>query len=282
MALSDVVIEVRGLDARTWLNGQITNQILTAEDGAAVYSLVLDGRGKIVSDAWVLLGDPLQLVCPAAARETLLEHFEKYIVMEDVELLAGRSRVISVQGPRSTDVTRGAGLPSFPVNRLGIGGREVLTPPDREAAVLEALLAAARGIGGGAVTLEDWETARIEQGVPAWGTDFGRSHYPQEAGLASTAVSFLKGCYLGQEVVCTLENRGQLTRRLVTLHGEGAARVAAGDELTSESKAVGQVTSSAVDANGVSRAIGYVKRALAVPGTPVEAPGGTLRVDRVP
>jgi folate-binding protein YgfZ len=57
--------------------------------------------------------------------------------------------------------------------------------------------------------------------VPRYGADFDETHYPQEAGLKERAVSFTKGCYLGQEVVCTLENRGQLRRRMMLIEGEG-------------------------------------------------------------
>lgn len=276
--LGDRVLEVRGADAATWLNGQITNQILTAHPGDAVYALVLDARGKILSDVWVLLASHLLLVTPQATRDALVEHFDRYIVMEDVELEPSDARVVTVQGPRAREVVERAGLSGFPCDRLGYGGLDVLSGPD-PGAVEERLVESAESLGGGVVDEPGWELARLRSARPRFGLDFGHAHYPQEAGLTERAVSFLKGCYLGQEVVCTLQNRGQLSRRLVALGG-GPEAVEAGAELSVEGKTVGQVTSVVRDGGGI-RALGYVKRGVAAAGARVAAPGGTLSVELV-
>src|SRR5690606_28633236 len=81
-ALDDGVLRVRGEDARTWLNGQITNDVRSTRPGDAVYALVLDGRGKILADVWALdRGDDFVLLVPGGTVEALRTHFEKYIVM---------------------------------------------------------------------------------------------------------------------------------------------------------------------------------------------------------
>ena len=85
-------------------------------------------------------------------------------------------------------------------------------------ALFDRLAAEARRVGGGAVSEAGFDLARVRAGRPRFGRDFGAQQYPQEAGHKQRAVSFGKGCYLGQEVVCTLENRGRLTRRLVRLN----------------------------------------------------------------
>lgn len=281
--LSDRALAIGGEDARTWLNGQITNQILTSPPGSAIYTLALDGRGKILADGWVLLGETeLLLLVPVETRDALAMHFDKYIVMEDVELRPVEHAVVSVQGPRAAEAVQAAGLTGYPCDRLGLGGLDVLGAPSEETSLLARLVGAAEALGGGAVDDGGWELARIRQARPRFGVDFGHTHYPQEAGLTARAVSFVKGCYLGQEVVCTLENRGQLSRRLVALRGAEAGAAAPGDELSLDDKPMGQLTSVAGDREGPPlRALGYVKRAAAQPGVTLNAPRGELVVERV-
>lgn len=262
--LSDEVLRVSGEDARAWLGGQVTNQTRLMSRGDAVYTLVLDVRGKILADAWVIERDDLVLVVPPGTRAALLEHFDAYIVMEDVELAALDEAVVTVQGPKAAEVVERAGRPSFPCDRLGLGGRDVVVPIADAERTRDELARAAEALGGGAVGEEGWELARLRVGRPRFSIDFGPANYPQEAGLERIAVSFLKGCYLGQEVVCTLQNRGQLSRRLVVLEG---AELASGVELRLDGKVVGQVTSAVRDgAAGVARGLGYVKRAAASAG----------------
>ena len=266
-ALDHAVLRARGEDAHTWLSGQLTNDTRSMSPGDAVYALVLDGRGKILADVWVLEGgDEVRLTVPGETAAGLQEHFDKYIVMEDVELTSTGEAVLTVQGPRAGEVTEGAGLRGFPCDRLGYGGRDVLVPvADRERAHA-ALVSAAQAVGGGEVDEAAWELARLRSGWPRFGADFGPTNYPQEAGLKRIAVSFEKGCYLGQEVVCTLESRGQLSRHLVRI--ESDHEVVAGLDLRLDEQVVGQITSARRDPEaGRTLALGYVKRRAAAPGT---------------
>jgi folate-binding protein YgfZ len=117
-----------------------------------------------------------------------------------------------------------------------------------------------------AITPAAYELARLRRARPRFGVDFGEQHYPQEAGLKAS-VSFQKGCYLGQEVVCTLENRGRLTKQLCALRGTEKAQLVAGSALTTLSgEPVGTITSAAWDpALGANLALGFVKSAYATP-----------------
>jgi folate-binding protein YgfZ len=277
-ALDDVVLRVTGEDARTWLAGQVTNDTHRMAQGDAVYALVLDARGKILSDVWVLeCGTHVLLVVPGDVAAALREHFEKYIVMEDVELGTTGEAVLTVQGPQAGQVVERAGLGGFPCDRLGLGGRDVIVPAEAREDARVALASAAEALGGGEVDEAAWELARLRAGRPRFAVDFGPANYPQEAGLKAVAVSFRKGCYLGQEVVCTLENRGQLSRHLV--HLEAAALAAPGTELRLDDKVVGNVTSAVYDPEaGHVRAMGYVKRAAAVEGTVLASDIGTAVV----
>ncbi len=237
--LDDEVFRISGEDARSWLGGQISNDIRGMERGDAVYTLVLDVRGKILADGWVLeRGDDLVMVVPHGTRAILEAHFDKYIVMEDVELDALDDVVVTVQGPRASEVAERASAPSFPCDRLGLGGRDLLVPSADADALERDRTGAAEAIGGGRVGEAGWELARLRAGRPRFGVDFGPANYPQEVGLEQLAVSFDKGCYLGQEVVCTLQNRGQLSRRLVALT---AGDLQAELELRQGEKRVGQI-----------------------------------------
>jgi len=262
-------IRVVGPDARSWLNGQVTNQVALLESGEAVYALVLTVKGRILSDAWVCARDAEDLVVlvPGARREAILAHLDKYVVMEDVDVEPVDLAVLSVQGPRAADVVASRG--AWPCPRVGDVGFDVLVAPSERQEVLQALVDAAASVGGGAVDLEAWELARLRAATPAYGADFDESAYPQEAGLERRAVSFDKGCYLGQEVVCMLENRGQLRRHLVRLAADRAP--ARGAELRVGDAKVGEVRSAALDpATGGWLALGYVKRKHATPGTALE------------
>jgi folate-binding protein YgfZ len=264
--LDDVVLRATGEDVRAWLGGQVTNDLRAMREGSAVYTLVLTTKGKILCDAWVLeRGRDVLVVVPRSAADAVRDHFDAHIVMEDVALERTDLEVVTLQGPKAAEVVEAGGMSSFPCDRLGIGGRDVLVVPSEREPACAALRAA------GAIDIDDpaWERARIELGRPRFGADFGEQHYPQEAGLKKLAVSFEKGCYLGQEVVCMLENRGQLTRRLVQLAGTASA----GDVLSQDGAEVGKVTSATE-----GRALGYVKRAAAKPGARLGAPRGELEI----
>lgn len=204
-------IHVTGDDARTWLNGQITNDVSRTAPGDAAYAVAVDLKGRILTDLFALdRGDAFDLLVPRDRLEAMVEHFDRYVVMEDVELEGREITVISAQGPAAATLE----LDGFSCDRLGRGGFDVIDGD------LDAIVARAGRAGGGLVGEEAWELARLRAARPGYGADFDETTYPQEAGLTATAVSFTKGCYLGQEVICMLENRGQVRRRLVQLEGD--------------------------------------------------------------
>ena len=280
-ALDDrTLVTVRGDDARTWLNGQITNDVRTTKPGDAVYALAIHVKGRVLADLHVLdRGERgLAMTLPRANLAQLLEHLERYVIMEDVTLAPEEGlAIVTVQGPRAAEVV-GAGLESYPCDRLGRGGRDVIVAAADRDAVVASLIEKAGAIGGGEVDAAAWELARVRAGRPALFADFGETTYPQEAGLEAAAVSFQKGCYLGQEVVCMLENRGQLNRRLARL--ESASELAKGDGIVdAENKRVGEITSVVRDGDR-TLALGFVKRAHASAGAELATEGGAkVRVE---
>ena len=286
------VVRVSGDDRSSWLNGQITNDVRNLSPGTGVHALAVNVRGKIISELWVTAhASELLIVVPSAAQSALLESFERYIIMEDVTLepLAA-VRVLSLEGPRSQVVqaliNHGPEVIGFAHTALNFPAYAWLGPAPELEAIADQLLAHAS-----AIEPESYELARLRRASPRFGIDFDEHHYPQEAGLKDQ-VSFNKGCYLGQEVVCTLESRGRLSRHLVSLRGAPGAVVEPGAQLAltanSDAKAgddahetVGTVTSVAWDpALGTSLALGYVRRTHAAVGTVLLAGTQQLTIDK--
>jgi tRNA-modifying protein YgfZ len=230
--LHERVVRVEGDDARTWLQGQVTCDVLLAPS-ASTYGLVLTATGHVLADVWVLdRGDHFLLRLPSETCEAAVARLDRFIVMEDVELSMTSLSVVHVLGEVSDGV---------PTPRLGptagSAGHDLLVE-DVEAA-FGAL--AFRGILRGSA--EQWEGLRIDAGRPRLGKDFGEATLPQEAGLKS-AVSFKKGCYFGQEPVVMLEHRGKPPKRLV--HLRLGAEVDEGSPVTDTAGTeVGRITSSA-------------------------------------
>jgi folate-binding protein YgfZ len=122
---------------------------------------------------------------------------------------------------------------------------------------------------------QGWEALRLEHAVPRFGVDFDDKTYPQEARLETSAVSFDKGCYLGQEVVCMLQMRGHVKRRLASVVVEGSLVPGAGEVVKDGSgAAVGEVTSAVFSPRvGKPVALAMLKLAVAEPGTQVAVGG---------
>jgi folate-binding protein YgfZ len=281
------VVRVQGDDRLSWLNGQVTTDLRALENAGSVHALAVHVRGKIMADLWVVAKtDELLIVIPKAASAALLESFERYIIMEDVTLMpAPEVQVLSVVGPEASQLAAAgsAGAATgYVCDELGIGGYAFVG----ESAALGSIAASLQAAGAVSIDEHGYELARLRLGVPRFGFDFGERSYPQEAGLKQL-VSFAKGCYLGQEVVCTLENRGKLTRRLALFQGpaaDGGGEVpASGTSLkTASDETPGEVTSAVYDPDlAAVLALGYVKRAHAAPGTTLTAAGAHLTLQRV-
>jgi len=281
------LVRVRGEDAQTWLNGQVTADVRELKAGQGVYSLAVTVRGKIMADLWVVRsGSELGVLLPKTAADTVLASFEHQIIMEDVELVRDPAvRVVSVQGPRAGEVIAAAELEDVDRERcdeLGHGGELLLVAAGRADDVHARLVTAARAAGGGAVDDSGFELARLRTGRPRFERDFGLEQYPQEAGLEARAVSFSKGCYLGQEVICTLENRGRLTRRLTRLRAAEGTLTPGSELVDAAAKTVGKVTSVVLDPeSGQLLALGYVKQAAANAGVALHSGGTAVDVQGV-
>jgi folate-binding protein YgfZ len=247
-------LRVTGPEAKTWLNGLVTCDVLPVAEGRGAFGLALNKQGKIQSEVEIVATPDGLLVGVSPGVDTKLgEALDKFLVMEDAELSVVTSAYLWADfhglgaGALAESAARACG---------GFSGIMPFTPAGGASVVLERArsLELERFIAH-TVTLqlaseEDWDAFRIEQVLGRFGVDFGETDNPHEAALDRRAVSWSKGCYLGQEVVCMQDMRGKLKRRLVALSVETADLPVAGAPVTStadgNSETVGEVTSAAL------------------------------------
>ncbi|MBS2023320.1 MAG: folate-binding protein YgfZ [Deltaproteobacteria bacterium] len=253
-------LRVVGPDRESWLTGVTTADVKAAQAGGAVYSLFLNGRGRVVADGYVFrFADELVITTRPDRLDALHTHLDKLLIMEDAELsrATGRHRLRWVGAPPDASLTEGVrGSP----DALGF---EVLLTADRAAQVLAQVPERA---DAGVL-----ETLRIARGIPAWGQDFGEETTPLEAGL-DRAIAFNKGCYVGQEVVAMATYRGRVQWNLVRLAMEGEVPQV-GAQLDPARGGKGKVTSAA-QLGAQAIALGVVHREKMAPGSVVDLADG--------
>jgi tRNA-modifying protein YgfZ len=274
---------VTGGDRLSWLNGLVTQDVGKLAAGRGAYALAVGKTGKILAELWLVAASDRALVVAARDQlDAIRAHFDKHLVMEDAEIGEALDRgVVFAHGPLAealVDHARGLGADAAMVDFTGRRDAAVMIAPEGADALADAMLARA-GDRGARLSDEAWEALRVAWGVPRFGVDLDEQTLPQEAALEKLAVSFQKGCYLGQETVFMLEKRGHARRRLSRVAIEGDEPVAPGAEITSDGAAVGTITSVVDALEGEGKiALGYVKYKLASPGTALVVAGRPARV----
>lgn len=278
------LFRVHGEDALSYLQRMSTQDLLRLRSGESALTAVLDGKGHLFADVQVLVreDDLLLEMDPGAAPEAMAQ-LEKFVVSDDVafEDLSLALRVVPLLGPEASSglekagVAVGAGVvATLASSRRGVPAQDLIMAADRAESVHEALLAA----GGTPASAEDLEALRVLGGRPRWGKELDRSRLPMEAGLTRAAISFTKGCYVGQEIVMRATARGHLQKGLVLLSlPQGAA---SGTKLSSSGNDVGLVTSVADVPEG-RVGLGYVRRAYWQVGESLSTSAGEAAVRRV-
>ena len=245
-------IRVTGEDAFSFLQSQFSNDLDGMEVGRVVYGLWLNHKGKVYGDSFIMqtAEDEFRLMSYATPEQVIGDKLDAYIVADDVELELGREAVAAISilfdgdeawreavGPgRWADIGEGD-LYYFPTRRHEGEGYEVV---GKQSAV-EGLLKKLEGGKFGPYRLRegDIEAGRILRRIPAIPQDIGPGELPQEGRLEGAAVSFTKGCYLGQEVMSRLHSMGQVRRLLALVKAEG--KLPYGSTIRSGSKKVGAV-----------------------------------------
>jgi folate-binding protein YgfZ len=276
-------LALTGPEAKTFLQGQVTNDIEGLAPGQGCYAAFLTHKGKMRGDMRVFdLGEELLLDCERVALQDLFNMIRHYKLGLDVELHKRTLELglLSVIGPEAPDLAGPAehanahvelgGRPAVAV-RTDVGIDVFCAASDR--AAVRAALPFADGDAAAA------EIVRVESGRPRYGVDLDDSVIPQEAGLNERAVSFTKGCYVGQETVARLHYRGKPNRRLRGL--KLSAPVAPGAELRLGEKTVGRLGSSVVSPVHGPIGLALVRRE-AQDGATVEIDGAPALIVDVP
>ena len=268
---NDGVIVVRGADRIDWISGMVTNEVKSLTAGKTRYAALVHEKGKLLADVWIAVreADAL-LIVPGDTVANLLEHFERHIIMEDVEVARLDAKVVAVVGAAANTVFPPDARTVFATERLARPGVDIVCGAEE----IERIAASVASGAAVMVSDEGWNAARIGASVPQWGIDFGPENYVQEADITRRAVSFNKGCYCGQEVVCRLEMRGPVRRQLIGLRAAGEP-IAVGTQFGE----AGVVTSSAPALEGgESAAIAMVKWDVASTASTVDVGGREARV----
>ena len=305
-------IAVTGQDRASFLQGLLTNDVVALQPGRGCYAAYLTAHGRMVADMRVLeMGDVMLLDVHPSRTAMLVANLENLLFSEDVQVADWSDKWVplGVHGPRSAaalvsvfatnpsgdepplTADRLAAMAEYESRSPAFGGTaaivvrsddyaamgfDVYVPP-RLAQQFRSALAAT---GVGEVGSDTVDALRIEAGRPAFLIDMDEETIPLEAGLEDRAISFSKGCYVGQELIIRIMHRGhgRVAKRLVGLAIDTgavaasavAAIAAPGDAVLHDGQDVGRLTSVAFSPRlGYGIALGYVQRSLAEPGTQV-------------
>ena len=297
-------IAVAGADRATYLQGLLTNDIVALAEGTGCYAAWLSPQGRMLTDMHVLQSSGMILLdVPLPEVNALLARLDQFLFSEDVriESLAEAMTSVWINGPQAASVIEHVvhglgGLQTWPdyrhgtgtfdgtpvsvarIDQLGVPGYCVFLPRPAESSFVAAAVAA----GARVVAPEALHAARIEAGYPLFGVDMTDDTIPLEAGIEERAISFTKGCFVGQEVVIRVLHRGggRVANNLVGLKLSGAA--AAGAKIVSPEREIGVVTSVATSPRFGTIALGYVHRDFTVPGTEVQVGTHPARVVGLP
>lgn len=295
-------ISLTGGDRVRWLNGMVTNNVRDLAPGGGVYAFLLNPQGHILGDLYAYnRGESLLVDTDRSQVEKVLPVFNKYIIMDDVEVadISDKLTAIGIAGPSATECLRRAGIDvpglgtlqfvEVPWRQISltlvradkplVESFELWLAPENHGSVYESLVKApGKPVGTAAV-----ELLRIATGIPRYGADIRERDLPQET-EQERALSFVKGCYVGQEIVERIRSRGQVRRKFTGFDVQGALP-APGTKIQVDGKDVGEITSAASLpwASGDRRvALGYIRREAATPGKILEAGGSQATVARLP
>jgi aminomethyltransferase len=221
-------IRVTGEDRARLIHAISSNHIERLTPGEGCYAFFLNAQGRILADANVLcFADHLLLDTEPETREPLRKHVDKYIIAEDVSLEDTVPAVLGIEGPKSADVLAAAGAPApagdyehsawenavvARISETGGPGFRIWLPAGRKDEMISRF-------GLPLATAEETRIVRLEHGKPRYGEDITDSTLPQES-QQMHAISFNKGCYIGQEIVERIRARGQVHKRLERLEYE--------------------------------------------------------------
>jgi folate-binding protein YgfZ len=300
--------EFTGPDRVRYLNAITSGNIRDLAPGQSALGLLLNPQGHILAELRTLdLGDRLLVLSHAMTAERTLSTLDKFIIMDDVTLTDRTSEFgsISIVGPAAAaaiETLSGVNLEAMADGEhretfagtipcrilrgsaVGLPGAEILVERARLSELWRLAVEAAARHGGGASGYRAIDSLRIEAGVAWFGADFDDRVIPHEAGLDQSHISYVKGCYTGQEIVERVRSRGQVNRRLVGLAFDGDVAPPPDAKLLGpDGNEIGRVT-SATRSPRAERMIGmgYLRKEFREIGSRVRWEGGAAGVIALP
>ena len=296
------LLQFTGPDRFSYLQGMLSNDLRLLKPALAQGAAILNQQGKILADVRVLCSEnSFYLDFWEVLKETIVEHLNRYLVADEVEIV-DRSEAystLSIQGPAAEPLLHAFVPPeALPValmrhamvtvddvaicvvrdSHTGEPGFDLIVPKTNLESVARRLTELGQSFSAAWVGEKALEVLRVEAGIPRYGVDFTADNLLLEVGL-DNAVSFTKGCYLGQEVVERIRSRGHVNKKLVGLLVDGREPPQAGDAIATIDQEVGIVTSAVLSPRlGRPIAIGYLHRDFWTPGTTlkIKQPNGFL------
>jgi folate-binding protein YgfZ len=273
-------LEVSGVDRGRFVNGMVTNEVAALPPGGLCYAALLDRKGRLQADLFVLaLEDRFLLDTAPGTGARMLELLREHLVADDVELrdLAGPWSHLAVEGPAARDRLGSVGVEAPQSGRAEVSlwretplvwvGQGALTPSGFQViGPAGAVRDLSNRLGLPELSPEHREALRVEAFIPQYGVDMSERTLPAEARL-DRAISVTKGCYVGQEIVARLASRGQVNRLLVQIRTDRP--VHPGAAISCGEVHQGEVTSAVVSKASGPLALGYVRAEHAHPGTPL-------------
>jgi folate-binding protein YgfZ len=296
------VIEVVGVDARAFLHNLCTNDIKSLKPGNGCEIFLATAQARAVAYGIITSiatdgPESFRLDLDPGLAEKVVKHLDRYIISEQVELADRTAEFawLHVAGPGSRDLlTRAAGTSSIaqtPLlvvsgvelaavacqvrsrDPLGVAGYDVMVHSAGVSAVRQALLDA----GAHLATPETFEILRVEAGTPVYGRDIDDNRLVMEVGRTAQAISYTKGCYLGQEPIVMARDRGHVNRTLLGVRASGDSPLPHDTKLFRDGKEVGQTTASVISPRFGSIALAYIRRGNQEPGTVLEFDTGAVK-----
>ena len=282
-------IRATGRDRVRFLDGMVTNSVEALADGRSCRALLLDRKGRILSDLELICLDDAHWIETAEGTAAGVHAaLERHIIADDVEIedLSQDWSELAVEGPAARDAALAAGGEAPAPGeargqgeRIWIGGGAVGAEGVRLLGPRGDVESFRSALELHSLSREQLEILRVEAYRPAYGLDTTERSFPAE-GPYRGAVCFTKGCYIGQEIVARVDSRGGVNRLLVKL---GTAELLSpGSAITAEGAAVGVVTSAVSSPRSGPLALGYVKREVAEPGAKLEVDGSSAVVLEIP
>ena len=260
-----------GADRVRFLNGQVTNNVKELAAGEGCYAALVTAKGKLESDLSIYrLPNELLLDFEPGMGPAVAQRLEKYIIADDVQVVdvSPHYGLLSIQGPLAVRAIQGAlpaiAAPAKPWGytllpdktagevylmnrpRTGSAGFDLFAPMEVLPEWIERMAAAVLVLDGRICGWQALDLARFEAGIPRYGVDMDESNLVLETGIEEQAISYHKGCYIGQEVIARVHSHGHVTKALsgLRLADDLPALPRAGDKLNLGNQEVGYVTSA--------------------------------------